>query len=207
MSKEKHVKKTQLSVDNILYWIVGILLILTMLTIWLVSGLFAKYVISDNRYDSARVASSGIGNLELLEHEAKLENGEYKLQEDKDHEVTKNDYKKVIPGVDIPKDPFIRLKLQNAEVSYELYVKVTENNFPTYTTGSDPVKAVTYELTEDWEKTNTPGVYKYTTAFDSDFNGTIKILKDDKLIVSEHYVGNGQFTLTFSAYLMQSKTN
>ena len=206
MSRGKYAKKTQLSVGNIIYWMVGVLLILTMLTIWLVSGLFAKYVISDNRGDSAHVASTGIKKLELLEHKAnefpEEDSGEYRL--DLDTEVTRNAYEKVLPGVDIPKDPFIRLELDKAEVDYELYIKVTESNpFP---------ENVKYELTNKWELVDSDNcIYKYKDVFEAgnsythtDRRNVIWILKSNRLYVSEHYVGNGQkFTLTFEAWLKQ----
>lgn len=205
MNKEKRTNKEN-SFGAIMYWTVGILLVLTMLTTCLVGGLFAKYVISDSFYDSARVASSGIGKMELWEHKAAEtyeDSGIYELLT-QEKPVTGNNYAKVLPGVDIPKDPFIELELKNAEVSYELYVQVTESNLP---------ETVKYELTSDWEladdsdSANGVYVYKYKGTIDPNFNGKIKILKNDMLYVSEHYVGDGKFSLTFSAYLKQAKTN
>lgn len=202
MERNKHIKKSKHSVHNIKFWSVGSLLIITTLSVWLVSGLFAKYVITDTYADSASVAPAG-SNIELWEHEANLENGIYVLNEG----VTKNtnEYKKVLPGVDIAKDPFIRLNL-NSDVTYELYIKVVESNpFP---------DTVTYTLTDDWELFDADnGIYKYKNVLNTQFNGTIKILKDDKLYVSEHYVGkdkdgnNQEFTLAFSAWLEQSGMN
>lgn len=227
MNRNKNIRKSQVSVHNTIFWATGIILILTMLSIWLVSGLFAKYVISGHKIDSATVAKTGIGTMELLEHEAKLDNGIYVLDEKK--EVTENTYNRVIPGVDIAKDPFVRLKLQDAEVDYELYITVTEEDFPTYqpTPESKPVKTVTYSvitkeiaeaegidyywiLQEDLSK-ESKGIYVYKysevlqpgTTYDD-----IYILKENMLYVSEHYVGNStDFTLTFSAWLVQVGTN
>ena len=215
----KYAKKTEPSVNNILYWSVGILLVLTMLTTCLVGGLLAKYVISYDFYDSARVASSGIGKLELWEHKAAEtyeDSGVYRLLTEK-APVTENAYEKVLPGVDIPKDPFISLKLADTKVRYELYIEVTESNpFP---------DKVTYRLTDNWKYLRTESgtkIYQYVdenrepfifeagdSYTDSTDNGVIKILEDDMLYVSEHYVGtdaNGkkiEFSLKFSAYLKQ----
>ena len=204
MDRNENKKIPQLSYSNILFRTAGALLILTMLSIWLVCGLFAKYVISDYMMDSAQVAKSGIGTMELLEHEAELDNGIYKLKDNA--EVTENTYNKVIPGVDIAKDPFVRLKI-NSDVAYELYIEVAKSEyFP---------DTVTYELTEDWiEVDATKGVYKYKDTFEAgaSHDEKIKILKDDKLIVSEHYVGKNQngdnqtFTLTFNAWIVQVGT-
>ncbi|MCH5192188.1 MAG: hypothetical protein J1F23_08505 [Oscillospiraceae bacterium] len=195
MDRGKNIKKSQHSVHNVLFWAVGSLLILTMLSTWIVSGTYAKYVISSYMLDSAKVAKTGIGSMELLEHEAELNNGIYTLTK---NEVTKNTYDRVIPGVDIAKDPFIRLDIAS-DVTFELYIKVVKSNpFP---------DTVTYELTDDWiEIDATNGIYKYKDAFEAGtpFKGEIGILENDELIVSEHYVCDIKtFTLTFSAWLVQ----
>ena len=207
MSRNKCVKIKR-SAGDIVYRAVGILLMLTMLTSWLVSGLYAKYVISYTIGDSAKVAETGIMKLELWEHKAnetKTETGgpggKYEL--DLKDEVKGNAYEKVLPGVDIPKDPFIRLELKDTVVGYELYVRAIESDpFPEY---------VTYELTSDWECVDPDnGIYKYKDVFEANkpYNYTdgseIQILKDEMIYVSEHYVGSGQkFTLTFEAWLSQ----
>lgn len=198
MDRSKYDKKSQFTAQNILFWTVGILLVLTLISTRLAGGLFAKYVVSDFYSDSARVAVAG-GSIELWEHEANLKNGVYEL--DEDEEVTENTYEKVIPGVDIAKDPFIRVSIDDTEVTYELYIKVIE---------SDPFPAtVTYELTEDWELVDEAnGIYKYKNIIDTESSDEIKILKGDKLYVSEHYVGNSQeFSLSFNAWLVNADTN
>ena len=232
MNRGKHAKKTG-NFGNILYWMVGILLAATMLSTSLVGGLFAKYIISGDIYDSARVASTGIGKLEVLEHRARetgKNSGVYELLT-QGNPVTKNKYRKVLPGVDIPKDPFIELELKNAEVDYELYIKVTEsatkpNPFP---------EGVTYSLTDNWQYVRTEDdgtkIYRYVEyneeektqaqfifeagkpySFTYEAGNAIKLLKKDMLFVSEQYVGTDagekiEFWLTFSAYLMQVKAN
>ena len=204
MNRE-YEKSARFSFNGVLYRIVGILLMLTLLTTCMLSRLHAKYIVYDSRYDSARVASAGIGKLELWEHEAKetAENsGVYELDNKKT--VTKNEYKKVLPGVDIPKDPYIELEISGSEVSYELYVKVVKSTpFP---------DSVTFALTNDWELVDSAdGIYKYKSVFEAGtaYQGVkIQILKDNKLYVSELYDGKSQnFSLTFSAYLMQVHTN
>ena len=133
MNKGKRAKKVQISIGGIVYWTAGILLTLTMLSTWMAGGLLAKYVVSYSHHESADVASSGVEAFELWEHKANEfpgDNcGEYRL--DLNTEVTGNAYNKVLPGVDIPKDPFIRLVLSGAEVDYTLYIKVTRSDpFP-----------------------------------------------------------------------------
>lgn len=202
MNREKYTKKSKRYTHNVMYWVVGILLVLTMLSAWLVSGLFAKYVISSYMMDSARVAKTGIGTMKLLEHEAKLNSGIYVL--DENEEVTENKYETVIPGVDIAKDPFVRLDI-NSELAFELYVQVVKST-------SFPSETVTYELTEDWiEIDATNGIYKYKYAFEAGtpvVNKEISILKNDELKVSELYEGKNQgFELKFNAWLVQAGAN
>lgn len=128
---------------DILFRVAGVLFLLVMLSVWLICGMFAKYVVTDENSDSARVAA--FASIGVLEHEAKLVNGLYQLT---DKEVSENTYAKVIPGVDIPKDPFVRLN-GTAEVDCTLYLRVTEEKFPTCI---KPVDAITFELTEQWTK-------------------------------------------------------
>lgn len=199
MDRSKSGNKSQLTAGNILYWSVGILFILTMLSTWLASNLFAKYIVNDSASDSAHVAAGG--EIELYEHEPILKNGVYEL--DLDSKVTGYTYKKVIPGVDIAKDPFVKLNFK-AEVDYELYMQVTKSEyFP---------ETVTYKITDDWVLINEDkGIYRYKVYLDAAtlHDVEIKILLNDKLYVSEHYVGRDQngkdqeFSLKFDAWLKQ----
>lgn len=227
MKTEIFAKLFKQSSRRALYWVVCILLVLTVLTSWSVSGVYAKYVDSASATDYAGVAHMGIPKFELLEHKSidisdeldkivGAENNYRSLYElDFTTTVLNNSYEKVIPGIDIPKDPFINLVLQNNEVNYELYIKVEESeNFPEY---------VMYALTDDWEKADenkdqTAGLYKYVgkvtgekygikngifvagTEYKFEYSVTknednsitkadssIHILKGDKLKVSEHF--------------------
>ena len=208
MYRSKYSKKPQISVYHIMYWTVGILLILTMLSVWMICGLYAKYIVSGSYQDSASVAGIKVGNLELFEHEAVLikdadkalkMNSVYELT---GNEVTNNTYDVVLPGVNIPKDPSIRIK-DATKAPCELYVKVIVKDLP---------DTVTYEMTSDWkliktETSQSDGIvytYKYNKVIESQFSGTVSVLKDNKLKVSERYVGNGKtFTLNFNAWIVQ----
>ena len=198
--QDRTQNKQRLAVHDIFFFAAGILLTLTMLSVWLVSGMYAKYVIRDTVEDAARVASAGTVEIELFEHEATLSKGEYHLNYD--NEVTGNDYEKVIPGVDLPKDPIIRFSVsENAEVDYELYLEVKESkNFP---------PTVTYEISDDWEPVEgKDGVYKYTGKIEKGKKYEIRnILVGNKLLVSEHFVGDKSFTLSFNAWLGQVRSD
>lgn len=200
MDKTKRGNESKFTTKNILVKAIVILLFLTLVSTCLVSGLFAKYATKGNSADSAHVAAGG--SLEIWEHAATLENGIYVLDEVK--KTTNNLYSKVIPGVDIPKDPFIQLHLEKTEVDYKLYLQVIKSDyFP---------ETVTFALTDKWlpyDEAN--GIYVYDGYFDAGtpFTEDIPILKNDMLFVGEHYVGrdeNGsdqKFSLTFQAYLKQ----
>ena len=221
-------KKAKTSGGVLLYRLVGFLLVLTMVSVWFVCGLFAKYTTSAPSKDNAHVAGTGVKQLEVKEHKAQIKDPKednydddllYKLLAGTNNEVTKNEYEKVMPGVDIPKDPFVRIELVNAEVDYYLYLKVVESKeWPS----DDKGKTVTYDIDPTlWDKVNTTDqkvdedgnnifYYKYKGYFDAGTNyqyttasapnypsGTIEnktnevihILKDNKLYVSERYVG------------------
>ena len=218
MYQGKHAKKISVSFGSVLYWTVGSLLVLTMLSVWLTSGLFAKYIVSDTVGDTARVAAAG--TVDIWEHKAEetYENsGVYELlKEDSIEEedlVKKNEYEKVLPGVDIPKDPFVTVDLSMAEVDYYLYLEITESaDFP-----KDEVK---YNVRSEWKLVSgedaNPKVYVYVgngnspRVFDCGNkygyeNDTIWILDGNKLEIKEHYFGGGTdgFGLAFSAYIRQ----
>ena len=209
-------KSAQFYVHDIMLFMAGALLIMTMLSVWMLSGMYAKYVVAGGSNNSAGVANMGVV-VKLLEHEAYLKEGEYKLKNDdsaknnpdKYNEVTENEYKKVIPGVDIPKDPFVRVTATDAEVDFELYIQVTESEgFP-----SD----VTYKIdSTKWTPVGdgNDGIYKYNGYFDAGtYERTIYILENNTLYVSQYYDADteynsdtethGQFSLSFKAWFKQ----
>ena len=110
---------------------------------------------------------------------------------------------KIIPGVNIDKDPKVTVKA-NSEACY-LFVKVVEKG--------DFVKdKVTYEIASGWEKlTGVDGVddvyYRVVDATTADTS--FDVLKDNKVTVSESLTKEDikdiatQPTLTFTAYAVQ----
>lgn len=223
-----------------LYWAVCILFALTALTVWSVSGVYAKYVDAASVNGSAGVAKMGIATFELMEHElidisADLDeitgdeinySSLYDLHPD--NTVQNNTYSKVIPGTDIPKDPFINLQLSSNEVSYQLYVVVEENGFIYEDEDGEEYRIpVVYELTEDWKvfhesEDGTTVTYIFTGKLskvengvflagegynftvDSE-NGPIQILKDNKIKIGQYFNSEAgiKFSITFTARLEQ----
>ena len=192
---------------NILIRSAIILLIAVFFSAGFYGGAYAKYIAS---VDLQGTQIAGFGTVTLQEHKAKpLGNGKYEL--DEDIIVSTNKYENVIPGVDINKDPYIILT-GTFEVSFALYVKIVEDNC---------INMISYKLAEGWNKIEAlsdpdKGVYVYRynsengkeipvfSEGDNLKEKKITVLKDDKIRVKgEYYINNGQFSLTFSAWVEQ----
>ena len=233
MKKGIFAKLSGHSFRAMLFRTVCILFVLLVISAWSVSGVYAKYVDSMSGNDSAGLARMGIVKFELLEHKVKdisddfdaLAGSEYgslyELDLANKASTSGNTYSKVIPGIDIPKDPFIELVLENTEVSYELYVIVEKKNLSDVQDNGF-LQYITWEETADWvvaaeEKATKDGTtitYKYRDVFyagtavsflTDETQGPIQILKGNKIKVSEHFNSeeNVRFSVTFTAYLQQ----
>lgn len=110
---------------------------------------------------------------------------------------------KIIPGVDITKDPKVTVKAKS-EACW-LFVKVEE-------TGTFVANKVTYQIAAGWTKgdgTNIPANVYYrevaAVTADTDFG----VLQDNKITVSQDLtkseIPTGQPTLTFTAYAVQKE--
>ena len=118
-------------------------------------------------------------------------------------ETTGKDYK-IIPGVDIEKDPKVIVKA-NSEACW-LFVKVKKE-------GTFVTNKVTYFIADDWKKLNgTENVYYRevdAATTDLEFN----VLKNNKVTVSEkltkaevkNITAENQPKLTFTAYAVQKE--
>ena len=116
---------------------------------------------------------------------------------------------KIIPGVDIEKDPKVTVK-GGSEACW-LFVKVEEENWPTFTE-SDGTRKVKYGIADGWTKgdgTKIPANVYYR-AVDAVTNDTdFAVLKDNKIYVSEELSKSdiqsisAQPKLTFTAYAVQ----
>ena len=117
-------------------------------------------------------------------------------------ETTGNDYK-IIPGVDIEKDPKVTVKA-NSEACW-LFVKVEQE-------GTFVANKVTYSIATGWTQgdgTNIPAnvYYRAVDAVTSDTD--FAVLKDNKIYVSEELSKSDiqsitvQPKLTFTAYAVQ----
>lgn len=102
-------------------------------------------------------------------------------------ESTGSDYK-IIPGVNIAKDPKVTVKA-GSEACW-LFVKVEEEDWPTptYVDGEKPVRKVNYDIADGWTKgdgTNIPANVYYREVAANDANQEFPVLKDNKITVSD----------------------
>ena len=117
---------------------------------------------------------------------------------------------KIIPGVDIEKDPKVTVKA-NSEACW-LFVKVEEANWPDFKEADTTTRKVKHDIADGWTKlTGVNGVNNVyyrevnATTADTDF----AVLKDNKVTVSENLTKaeanaiTASPTLTFTAYAVQ----
>ena len=126
----------------------------------------------------------------------------------------------LLPGTEVPKDPFITLKGKTAAPAY-LYLEVVgTDNFTAYDDATKAGSDVTYALTDKWEEltgvtgANGGKVYVYKVAAnnyivdDKTFadSYTIQILQDNQIVVGKNLniAKDINLELKFYAYLAQS---
>lgn len=129
-------------------------------------------------------------------------------------ETTGSSYK-IIPGVDIAKDPKVTVKA-NSEACW-LFAKIKEENWPTLTETDRTIKKVSYDIATDWKPLEgQAGVYyREVDATTANAGVSYYILKGDTaypngvVTVSENLTKNEvnsittQPKLTFTAYAVQ----
>lgn len=137
-------------------------------------------------------------NIDLYEH--KYNASENKLGTEKVEKVVNY---KIIPGVDLPKDPTVEVKA-NSEACW-LFVKVEEQ-------GTFVANKVTYGIADGWrkgdgEKIPTNVYYREVNAVTADTS--FNVLEDNQVIVSDTLTKEDikgittEPTLTFTAYAVQ----
>lgn len=102
-------------------------------------------------------------------------------------EETTGDAYKIIPGVDIEKDPKVTVKA-GSEACW-LFVKVEEENWPELTyvnKDGKAVRKVNYGIADGWTAlTGVENVYYREVAAADDANQEFPVLKDNKITVSD----------------------
>ena len=122
-------------------------------------------------------------------------------------ETTGNDYK-IVPGVDIRKDPKVTVKA-DSEACW-LFVKVEEENWPTFKEADEKTAKIDYKIASDWtELEGVSGVY-YREVGAVTADTSFEVIKGNVITVSENLTKaevNAVVALnpklTFTAYAVQ----
>lgn len=119
---------------------------------------------------------------------------------------TKTEFK-IAPGVNITKNPIATVKA-NSEDCY-LFVKLTEENWPTFTEAGSSTRKVKYEIADGWTKLE-DGVY-YREVPKKDTDQAFHVLQNDQVTVSNTLTKEnadaiaGDPKLTVAVYAVQKE--
>lgn len=91
---------------------------------------------------------------------------------------------KIVPGVDITKDPVATVKAKSEDCY--LFVQLTEANWPAFTEADNTTRKVKYEIAGGWKELKSEnGVYVYyREVTKSDTDQPFDVLQDNKVTVS-----------------------
>lgn len=183
-------RKTRISVLS--------LILLAIAAAALIIGLAAaKYVKEVRMTHKITVSADLAKSIEIFEHKAnRTEHGDYETSADT---VAENEYK-LMPGVDVPKDPTVRIKGYTGLAAW-LYVEIVETTVP---------NTVTYATASGWTPLSVTGpnggrIYyrKLTNAQTGDLE--FPVLANNTVIVSESIPRGTTLKLDFYAYITQEK--
>lgn len=188
-------RKTRISVLS--------LILLAIAVAALIIGLVAaKYVREVRMPHKITVSADLAEDIEIFEHKInRTEHGDYETETT---EVTENDYV-LMPGVDVPKDPTVRIKGYTGLAAW-LYVEIVETDLPatvkyTVDTGADRWKPLSGLTGPNGGK-----IYyrELTNAQTGDLE--FPVLANNTVIVSEKIPRGTTLKLDFYAYITQEKS-
>lgn len=155
------------------------------------AGVMAKYT-TDKTLQGQLSISVDIGTISLKEHLAERNaDGSYRLEDD----VVEGNTYVLLPGVDIPKDPFVTIEKTSSLPVY-VFVEIVD---------ATPNSAVTWSVTADWQEIvglagkNGGKVYVYKSEITT-FSGNIQILQDNTVYVSQDLLINSYSGQTIALY-------
>ena len=88
---------------------------------------------------------------------------------------------KIVPGVDITKDPVATVEAKSEDCY--LFVQLTEENWPDFTEKGSTTRKVEYEIADGWTKLEDGVYYREVLKKDTE-NRAFHVLKNDKVTVS-----------------------
>lgn len=90
---------------------------------------------------------------------------------------------KIVPGVDITKDPVATVKAKSEDCY--LFVQLTEKNWPAFTETDKTTRKVKYEIAKGWNKLESvDGVYYCVVTKSDTEDQSYPVLQDNKVTVS-----------------------
>lgn len=92
---------------------------------------------------------------------------------------TKTEFK-IVPGVDITKDPVATVKAKSEDCY--LFVELTEENWPAFTEADNTTRKVEYKIADGWTKLKDGVYYREVTKKDTD--QPFDVLQGNKVTVS-----------------------
>lgn len=187
---------------------VSLILIFALILGSFIGSATAKYIYSTKLTAKVTFTAELAEKIELLEHQAETDYGSksnYKLT---DETVAINAYE-LMPGVDIPKDPYIKITKKSPVPAY-LYVEVV----------AETNSAIEFEIDQDyWKKLYLTGpkggdIWVYyikdkdeEVLTDTNCPSKVFILEDNQITVSHGFLAADSETvdmLTFWAYLYEA---
>lgn len=197
--KKQNKEKPPVNLGNILIRVAAGLFILTMISIYLLGGLFARYVSSDHGSDSARVAAFG----------------DLTLTETGDFDGTENKKGMIIPGVPLTKDATVTFTGSETATVVFVEVIVPEGTWETADNRAFSYGGLSWTVASGWEYLdsdqyagNDRYVFYKTLEPNTELNNE-KIVKDGEISVSEEITkatiaGLANGDLTFRASVIQA---
>lgn len=181
----------------------GLLMFAVLLASLAGGAAYAKYV-TQKQFDGSVTIKAELGTITLQEHTAnRKEDGSYELLTTT---TDKNEYI-IIPGLDVPKDPFVTVQRASSIPVY-VFVEVV---------GALDSSAVSFEIDDaNWKKISASEnngkhggtVYVYTGGGDgpkivtqnSDFTSPVYILKENKVIIGQELLHDTPSNLGLTFY-------
>lgn len=197
-------KKTNKSFQRSVFVTLAVLVFFTLVSFSMVCRLYARYSTEQNSDGGAKVAAPG--SVAVLEHKASFNYDTLRYELDRNTLVTSNTYDVVIPGIEIEKDPFIRLSGTN-DVAYKLYIEVVPSNpdILSYTMSS------VWTASNELPSANGGKIYKFQNIIKPHEQRDIgNILSEDLWIKSEFKnkqdpaANSDPFRVDMYAYLVQA---
>lgn len=121
---------------------------------------------------------------------------------------TKTETFKIVPGVDITKDPVATVKAKSEDCY--LFVQLTEKNWPTFTEKDSSTRKVEYKIAQGWTELEDGVYYRVVTKSDTE-DQSYPVLKDNKVTVSNTLTKEnadaitGDPKLTVAVYAVQKE--